>query len=45
MNTGIIVDTCVWIEFFRNPESAVTLRLNNLLRERRVIMVGIVRIS
>jgi hypothetical protein len=42
MNTGIIVDTCVWIEFFRNPQSPVTLRLSTLLRERRVIMVGMV---
>lgn len=42
MNTGIIVDTCVWIEFFRKPESELTLRLNGLLRERRVRMVGMV---
>jgi predicted nucleic acid-binding protein len=32
----------VWIEFFRKPESALTLHLKRLLRERRVIMVGIV---
>jgi len=42
MNTGIIVDTCVWIEFFREPESEITLRLKDLLRERKVIMVGMV---
>lgn len=42
MNTGIIVDTCVWIEFFREPESALTLRLKDLLRARKVIMVGMV---
>lgn len=42
MNTGIIVDTCVWIEFFREPESELTLRLKGLLRERKVIMVGMV---
>lgn len=42
MNTGIIVDTCVWIEFFRNPEAPLTLCFNTLLRERRVIMVGVV---
>ncbi|MEA3487120.1 MAG: PIN domain-containing protein [Thermodesulfobacteriota bacterium] len=42
MNTGIIVDTCVWIEFFRKPESKLTLHLKSLLRERRVIMVGMV---
>ena len=42
MNTGIIVDTCVWIEFFREPESERTLHLKALLRERKVIMVGMV---
>ena len=42
MNTGIIVDTCVWIEFFRNQESKLTLHLKGLLRERKVIMVGMV---
>ena len=42
MNTGIIVDTCVWIEFFRKPESALALHLKGLLRERKVIMVGMV---
>jgi len=42
MNTGIIVDTCVWIEFFREPESELTLHLKSLLRERKVIMVGMV---
>jgi len=42
MNTGIIVDTCVWIEFFREPESEFTLHLKGLLRERKVIMVGMV---
>jgi predicted nucleic acid-binding protein len=42
MNTGIIVDTCVWIEFFRKQESELTLHLRGLLRERKVIMVGMV---
>ncbi|MBW1783705.1 MAG: PIN domain-containing protein [Deltaproteobacteria bacterium] len=42
MNTGIIVDTCVWIEFFRNQESKLTQHLKGLLRERNVIMVGMV---
>ena len=42
MNTGIIVDTCVWIEFFRKPESKLTLHLKRLLLERKVIMVGMV---
>ena len=42
MNTGIIVDTCVWIAFFREPESQLTIHLKGLLRERKVIMVGMV---
>lgn len=42
MSTGIIVDTCVWIEFFREPNSEFTLHLKSLLRERKVIMVGMV---
>lgn len=42
MNTGIIADTCVWIEFFRRPESDLTVHLKGLLRERRVAMVGMV---
>ncbi|HUU53115.1 MAG TPA: PIN domain-containing protein [Candidatus Bathyarchaeia archaeon] len=42
MNTGIIVDTCVWIEFFRKSESKLTLHLKDLLRERKVIMAGMV---
>jgi len=42
MNIGIIVDTCVCIEFFRKPESDLTVYLKCQLRERRVTMVGIV---
>ena len=42
MNTRIIVDTSVWIEFFRKPESGLTARLKSLLKERRVTMVGMV---
>jgi len=42
MNTGIIVDTCIWIEFFRKSESELTLHLKGLLRERKVITVGMV---
>ena len=42
MNTGIIADTCIWIDFFRRPESDLTAHLKGLLRERRVAMVGMV---
>jgi len=38
MNTGIIVDTFVWIEFFCESESELTLCLKGFLRERKVIM-------
>ncbi len=33
MNTGIIVDTCVWIEFFRRPASELSVHLKSLLLE------------
>lgn len=42
MVTGIIADTCVWIEFFRNPESELTLHLKEHIKERKVAMVGMV---
>jgi len=42
MSTGIIVDTSVWVEFFRRPDADITLRLKKLLRERKVVMVGMV---
>ena len=42
MNTGIIVDTCVWIDFFRRPASELAVHLKGLLKERKVIMTGMV---
>jgi predicted nucleic acid-binding protein len=42
MNTGIIADTCVWIEFFRKPDAALTLHLKRLIREEKVVMTGMV---
>lgn len=42
MNTGIIVDTSVWIVFFNHPQSPLTNYLKSLLRNRRVILVGMV---
>jgi len=42
MDTKIIADTCVWIEFFRNPESELTLHLKEHIKERKVVMVGMV---
>ena len=42
MNTRVIVDTSIWIEFFRDATSALSLHLQALLRERRVFLVGMV---
>ena len=42
MDTRIIVETTIWIEFFRSPESRVANHLKDLLRQRRVLMVGMV---
>jgi tRNA(fMet)-specific endonuclease VapC len=42
MSTKIIVDTSVWIEFFRSGDSPNTLHLKRLLREERVILQGLV---
>jgi hypothetical protein len=42
MDTRIIVDTTIWIEFFRSPDSTVANHLKDLLRQRRVVMVGMV---
>ncbi len=42
MDTRIIVDTTIWIEFFRNPQSNHSSHLKDLLRQQRVVMVGMV---
>lgn len=42
MSTGIIADTCIWIDFFRKPDSELTLHLKGLIRERKVTMTGMV---
>jgi len=42
MSTGIVVDTSVWIDFFNQPQSPLTLHVQNLLRDRRVVLVGMV---
>lgn len=42
MDTKIIADTCVWIDFFRNPDSELTLHLKEHIKERKVVMVGMV---
>jgi tRNA(fMet)-specific endonuclease VapC len=42
MNTGIIIDTSVWIDFFNQPQSLLTFHVKTLLRNRRVVLVGMV---
>jgi predicted nucleic acid-binding protein len=42
MSTGTVVDTSIWIEFFNHPDSPLTVHLQTLLRNRRVILVGMV---
>ena len=42
MSTGIIVDTSVWIDFFNHPQSPITFHVQTLLRNRQVILVGMV---
>jgi len=42
MNTKIIVDTSVWIDFFRDETSSVSVSLKNLLRSGQVVMTGMI---
>jgi hypothetical protein len=42
MSTKILVDTSVWIDFFRSADSPHSLHLKQLLREERVILQGLV---
>ncbi len=42
MDTEIIADTCVWIEFFRNSESELTFQLKGHIKKRNVLMTGMV---
>lgn len=42
---NVLVDTSVWIDFFRHGESAASLQLDNLLEERQVVLCGIVELE
>ncbi len=42
MSTRIIVDTTVWIEFFRNEKSSISIHLQGLLRSGQVALTGMV---
>lgn len=38
----ILVDSSIWIEFFRHPEASVSLELDRLLAHRLVCTTGVV---
>jgi predicted nucleic acid-binding protein len=42
MSTRIIADTSVWIEFFRDERSLISIHLQGLLRSGRVALTGMV---
>jgi tRNA(fMet)-specific endonuclease VapC len=42
MNTKIIADTSVWIEFFRNETSPVSSYLKSQLRSGKVVITGMI---
>jgi predicted nucleic acid-binding protein len=42
MSTRIIADTPVWIEFFRDEKSSISIHLQELLRSGRVALTGMV---
>lgn len=42
MSAGVVVDTTVWIHFFRGRNEPVRTALRHLLRSRQVVMVGMV---
>jgi tRNA(fMet)-specific endonuclease VapC len=42
MSTKIVVDTSVWIEFFRSSDTPHSMYLKRLLREGSVILQGLI---
>lgn len=42
MSFGVVVDTTVWIDFFRGRNEPVCRKLRELLRREEVVLVGIV---
>jgi len=39
----ILVDTCIWVDFFKDSNAAVSDRLETLISEDRVLMSDVVR--
>ena len=42
MPSGVVVDTVVWIDFFRGRNEPVRQQLRYLLRNQKVVLVGMV---
>lgn len=42
MPAGVVVDTTVWIDFFRGRNAPVLTAMRHLLRSHQVVMVGMV---
>jgi hypothetical protein len=41
INSGVIADTCIWIEFFKT-DSPIANKLEELIKQQDVFMVGII---
>jgi len=39
----ILVDTCIWVDFFKDSDTDLSYRLENLISEDRVILSDVVR--
>ncbi len=39
----ILVDTCIWVDFFKDSDTVLSDRLENLISEDRVILSDVVR--
>lgn len=42
---NVLVDTSVWVDFFRHGENPASLELDRLLKERQVVLCGIVELE
>lgn len=42
MKANVLVDTSIWIEYFNKPDSNAGKSLENLLKEGRVFLTGII---
>ncbi len=42
MSSGVVVDTSVWVDFFRGRNEPVRIELRRLIKSNRAILVGMV---